>query len=132
VSSVPDERLASPLQWGAANLYWTPSGYVLSMPMYLNARAAKLFEDSGALATPGAELLYELIPAVWTKKDGGTAVEPGEFRVTWPQLPDMAGQALRELLEPAARKARREADEQDADDEKVAKEFLRQLRGDAA
>jgi hypothetical protein len=102
------------------------------MPMLLDSRAVKLFEESGVLAAiPGASVLYELIPGVWTKKDGGTAVEPGEFRVTWPRLPDMAGEALRELLEPAARKARRDAKEQAADDQQFAKEFLRQLRGES-
>lgn len=118
----------SPFQWAAASLAWTPEGYLLRVPAFLDVRAVSLM-DMAALV-PGATVEYELEPAVWTKTERGTSVEPGELRIKWPQLPGVAGEAIREPLDRAARDAVREADEATELDKQRVAQLLRGLRGD--
>jgi hypothetical protein len=121
---------ASPFQWASASLVWTPEGYLLRVPAYLNARAVSLVNPTALV--PGATVEYELEPAVWTKTEGGTRVEPGELRIKWSQLPDAAGEAIREPLDRAAKKAMREADDATEVDKHRVEQLLQQLRGESA
>lgn len=120
----------APFQWGAASIAWTLEGYLLRVPAYLNARAVSLIDDANFLMSiPGAKVEYELEPAVWTTGNG-TSVEPGELRIRWSELPDAAGEAIREPLDRAARKALREADAATERDKTIVDSLLGQLRGD--
>jgi len=120
------------LQWGAASIAWTPNGYILRVPAYLDARAVSLIDDSLLLASiPGSRVEYELEPAVWKKTDRGTSVEPGELRIRWPEgLPDAAGQAIREPLDRAVGRAMLDAERATEQDEAIVDSLLRQLRGE--
>jgi hypothetical protein len=120
-----------PFQWGASSIAWTPEGYLLRVPAYLDARAVSLIDDASFLMSiPGAKVEYELEPAVWTKTGNGTSVEPGELRIRWPELPDAAGEAIREPLDRAASKALREAERATEEDTSTVNSLLRQLRGE--
>jgi hypothetical protein len=107
-------------------------GYLLRVPVYLNARAVSLIDDATFLMSiPGAKVEYELEAAVWTDTRNGRSVEPGELRIRWPQgLPDAAGEAIREPLDRAASKALREAERSTEEDTAIVDSLLRQLRGE--
>jgi hypothetical protein len=122
-STTPDH----PLQWGAATIAWTPSGYVLSVPMYLDARATQLLETSMP-DVPGAEVDYLMRPAVWTKVDSGTSVEPGELQISSQVFFDFAPEELKRLLDQASTRASNKAAKEEAHDDEMARRFLVGLR----
>ena len=109
----------SPFQWKAADIYWTPNGYVLKVPTHLDARACALLEASSMSLQAIAG--YTLTP--------GT---PGELEVVYEDWPDVAPEALREVLDRHGIKARRDAKRDDEADTKRAKTFLRGLRGETS
>jgi hypothetical protein len=122
-----------PFQWGASTLAWTRTGYVLTVPMYLDARATQMLEAALPDVVPASDFEYVMREAVWIKIDtatvSGTNVEPGELQIITRTFFDIAPEELRMLLDNAARKAGREAAKAQAHDDDLAKSFLAGLRG---
>lgn len=116
-----------PLAWGAAEITWTPSGYTLSVPMYLDDRAAALLE-SALPEIPVAELGYSLRAAVWHSGPTGTRVDPGELVVSSSDFFDVGPAELRMHLDNAANRAKLTAERDQAEDEARARMYLQELR----
>jgi hypothetical protein len=124
--------METPLQWPNATIAWTPDGYVLRVPAWLDARATVLFEESGVFRElPGERIAWQVRAGRRTNSSSGAAFEPGELTITSPSLLTATEPAdLKRLLDNAARKARQAAEEAEALDKQRAEAFLAALRGE--
>jgi hypothetical protein len=129
IDSVTTPPESEPFQWGASTIGWKPNGYALTVPMYLNARATQLLEAALPDVIPASDFKYVMREALWTKLDSGTSVEPGELQIVSQSFFDVAPEELRQLIDQAANRARRKADQEQSHDDDLAASFLAGLRG---
>jgi hypothetical protein len=119
----------TPFQWGAANLTWSPTGYELHVPMFLEARATIALDRSDYLSRlPGADVSASLRAGVKSTGESGTSFEPGELVIASPSLFDVDPQELRRVFDELGAQCQEYADREEADDHERARAFLEALR----
>lgn len=125
-----------PIQWGRAEVAWTPTGYRLTLPVWLDARGSALFEARVGDLLESLEELGEGAVRVWTFEHGHihrtkteVRADPGLLRITAPRtLFALEPARLQDVLGALAATCRREGDEQQDRDEEIAGDWLGRVR----
>jgi hypothetical protein len=128
-----------PIQWGAANLSWTPDGYRLELPVWLDVRGSAVFEQrlpdllESFEALKDGPLSFEFTGGRRWSNETGAGADPASLTVIAHRtLFAVAPEELHRVLGTAAAESQREADEQHARDQEAATAWLATLRGNPA
>lgn len=118
----------TPFQWGAATLTWSPTGYELHVPMFLDERATLALDRSDWLSRlPGADVRGSLRTGAKLKGESGASFEPGELVIASPSLFDIDPRELRRVLDELGSDCREQAAREEAADHERARAFLKAL-----
>lgn len=126
--------MSEPVQWGKANLRWTREGYVLTVPLWADARAAQEAEEPIRRAVAQtleahAPISIRIEEMEVSRTETSTSADPGEIEILMPTMMNpVEAEELRKALSWAVESSIAEAERAKAVDEAEAKAVLAVLR----